>query len=96
LGGILVLFAGGELFVAGVPSLALALAISKIVTGLSVVSLGTNAPEVFMRLLAAIQGRDEVDLAASHGVGSTILVVLGPSAVMLPLLQVFLVESMIR
>jgi cation:H+ antiporter len=88
LAGILVLFAGGELFVAGATALALALGISQMVIGLTVVSLGTSAPELFVSLLAAIQGSDAVDLAASNVVGSNIfnvLVVLGLSAVIVPL-----------
>jgi cation:H+ antiporter len=88
LAGILVLFAGGELFVAGATALALALGVSQIVIGLTVVSLGTSAPELFVSLLAAVQGSDAVDLAASNVVGSNIfniLVVLGLSAVIVPL-----------
>ena len=88
LAGILVLFAGGELFVAGATALALALGVSQIVIGLTVVSLGTSAPELFVSLLAAVRGGDAVDLAASNVVGSNIfniLVVLGLSAVIVPL-----------
>lgn len=88
LGGILVLFAGGELFVAGSTALALALGVSQIVIGLTVVSLGTSAPELFVSLLSALQGSDAVDLAASNVVGSNIfniLMVLGLSAVIVPL-----------
>ncbi len=86
--GIGVLFAGGELFVAGASWLALTLGVSQIVIGLTVVSLGTSAPELFVSLLAVIQGSDAVDLAASNVVGSNIfniLVVLGLSAVIVPL-----------
>jgi cation:H+ antiporter len=88
LAGILVLFAGGELFVAGATCLALVLGVSQIVIGLTVVSLGTSAPELFVSLLAALRGSDAVNLAASNVVGSNIfniLVVLGLSAVILPL-----------
>jgi cation:H+ antiporter len=88
LAGIAVLFGGGELFVAGSTCLALALGVSQIVIGLTVVSLGTSAPELFVSLLAAIQGSDAVDLATSNVVGSNIfniLVVLGLSAMIVPL-----------
>jgi cation:H+ antiporter len=88
LAGILVLFAGGELFVAGATCLALALGVSQIVIGLTVVSLGTSAPELFVSVLAALQGGDAADLATSNVVGSNIfnvLVVLGLSAVIVPL-----------
>jgi cation:H+ antiporter len=42
--GILTLFGGGELFVAGSVALSLLLGIPQIVIGLTVVSLGTSAP----------------------------------------------------
>ena len=42
--GILVLFGGGELFVAGSVALSLLLGIPQLVIGLTVVSLGTSAP----------------------------------------------------
>ena len=42
--GIVLLFGGGELFVAGSSALALLLGIPQIVIGLTVVSLGTSAP----------------------------------------------------
>ena len=84
--GIALLFAGGELFVAGSVAVALLLRIPQIVIGLTVVSLGTSAPELFVSLLSTIQGN--ADLAVSNVVGSNIfnvLVVLGLSAAVVPL-----------
>jgi len=90
--GIGLLFGGGELFVAGSVALSLLLGIPQIVIGLTVVSLGTSAPELFVSLISTIQanlgmaGGD--DLAISNVVGSNIfnvLVVLGLSAVVTPL-----------
>ncbi|MEA5390109.1 calcium/sodium antiporter [Cyanobium gracile UHCC 0139] len=84
--GILVLFGGGELFVAGSVALSLLLGIPQLVIGLTVVSLGTSAPELFVSLLSTIQG--DADLAVSNVVGSNIfniLVVLGASAAIVPL-----------
>jgi len=84
--GILVLFGGGELFVAGSTALALLLGIPQIVIGLTVVSLGTSAPELFVSLLSTLQGNDAI--AVSNVVGSNIfnvLVVLGMSALVVPL-----------
>jgi cation:H+ antiporter len=84
--GIVLLFAGGELFVAGSVAVALILGIPQIVIGLTVVSLGTSAPELFVSLLSTLQGGD--DLAVSNVVGSNIfnvLVVLGLSAAVVPL-----------
>lgn len=88
LAGIGVLFAGGELFVAGATSIALLLGIPQIVVGLTVVSLGTSAPELFVSLLSLLQGGEATALAASNVVGSNIfnvLVVLGLSALVMPL-----------
>ncbi|MCP9850190.1 calcium/sodium antiporter [Cyanobium sp. Morenito 9A2] len=87
--GILLLFGGGELFVAGSVALSLLLGIPQLVIGLTVVSLGTSAPELFVSLLATTQGGSGGDaLAVSNIVGSNIfnvLVVLGASAVVMPL-----------
>ena len=84
--GILVLFGGGELFVAGSVALSLLLGIPQLVIGLTVVSLGTSTPELFVSVLSTIQG--DADLAVSNVVGSNIfniLVVLGASAAIVPL-----------
>ena len=84
--GILLLFGGGELFVAGSSALALLLGIPQIVIGLTVVSLGTSAPELFVSLISTFQGGDAI--AVSNVVGSNIfnaLVVLGLSALVVPL-----------
>ncbi|MEY4359779.1 MAG: hypothetical protein RLZZ631_1265 [Cyanobacteriota bacterium] len=87
--GILLLFGGGELFVAGSVALSLLLGIPQIVIGLTVVSMGTSAPELFVSLLSTIQGGPGGDaIAVTNIVGSNIfnvLVVLGASAVVMPL-----------
>ena len=87
--GIALLFGGGELFVAGSVAISLLLGIPQIVIGLTVVSLGTSAPELFVSLFSTIQGGAGGDaLAVSNIVGSNIFnisVVLGASAVVMPL-----------
>jgi cation:H+ antiporter len=90
--GIALLFGGGELFVAGSVALSLMLGIPQIVIGLTVVSLGTSAPELFVSLISTIQGNLGIagadNLAVSNVVGSNIfnvLVVLGLSALIVPL-----------
>jgi cation:H+ antiporter len=87
--GILLLFAGGELFVAGSVALSLLFGIPQIVIGLTVVSMGTSAPELFVSLLSTIQGGAGGDaIAVSNVVGSNIfnvLIVLGASAAVMPL-----------
>jgi len=84
--GIALLFGGGELFVAGSVALSLLLGIPQIVIGLTVVSMGTSAPELFVSLLSTIQGNLGVagadNLAVSNIVGSNIfngVVVLAPA-----------------
>lgn len=84
--GIALLFGGGELFVQGSIALAVIFGIPQLVIGLTVVSLGTSAPELFVSLNSVFQGSDA--LALSNVVGSNIfnvMVVLGSSALVLPL-----------
>ena len=84
--GILLLFGGGELFIQGSVALALILGIPQLVIGLTIVSLGTSAPELFVSLNSFFSGSDS--LALSNIVGSNIfnvMVVLGGSALLQPL-----------
>ena len=84
--GIGLLFGGGELFVQGSIAMAVIFGIPQLVIGLTVVSLGTSAPELFVSLSSVLQGADT--LAVSNVVGSNIfnvMVVLGSSALVLPL-----------
>ena len=84
--GIALLFGGGELFVQGAVTLSLIFGIPQLVIGLTVVSLGTSAPELFVSLSSVTQGFDA--LAVSNVVGSNIfnvMVVLGSSALVMPL-----------
>ena len=84
--GIGLLFGGGELFVQGSVTAALILGIPQLIIGLTIVSLGTSAPELFVSISSVIKGSDA--LAVSNVVGSNIfniLVVLGLSALVLPL-----------
>ena len=84
--GIGLLFTGGEFFVQGSIGIALIFGIPQIVIGLTVVALGTSAPELFVSLSSVIKGSDAI--AVSNVVGSNIfniLVVLGSSALIVPL-----------
>ena len=86
IGGILLLFLGGDQFVKGSVTLATLCRIPQLVIGLTVVSFGTSAPELFVSVSSILQGAD--DLAVSNVVGSNIfniLVVLGCSALVFPL-----------
>ena len=84
--GILLLFGGGEFFIQGSVALALILGIPQLVIGLTIVSLGTSAPELFVSVNSSLNGSD--GLALSNIVGSNIfnvMVVLGASALLRPL-----------
>jgi cation:H+ antiporter len=85
--GFVVLVGGGELLVRGASQLALAMKISPLVVGLTVVAFGTSAPELAVSLQAAFQ--NQADIAVGNVVGSNIvniLFILGLSAAVAPLL----------
>lgn len=84
--GLVILVGGAELLVRGASRFALALGISPLVIGLTVVAFGTSAPELSVSVNAALQGQAE--LAIGNVVGSNvfnILLILGLSAVVTPL-----------
>ncbi len=84
--GLIALVLGAELLVRGASRLALALGISPLVVGLTVVAFGTSSPELAVSVQAAWSGR--VDIALGNVVGSNIinvLFILGLSALIVPL-----------
>jgi cation:H+ antiporter len=84
--GIALLAAGGEALVRGAVSLARLLRMSTVVIGLTIVAMGTSAPELAASLTAALQGRG--DIAMGNVVGSNIFniaVIVGVSALLLPI-----------
>lgn len=85
--GFVVLIGGGEFLVRGASRLAGLAGVSPLVIGLTVVSLGTSAPELAVSLKAILSG--EPNLAVGNVVGSNIvnvLLVLGASAIVAPLM----------
>ncbi len=87
IGGLVLLVAGGEALVRGASTLAQRVGISPLVVGLVVVSAATSAPELAVTVGAVLRG--EPDLALGNVVGSNIvniLLILGISALVLPLL----------
>lgn len=85
--GIVVLIAGGEALVRGASAIATRLGIAPLVVGLVVVSAATSAPELSVTIGAVLAG--DPSLAVGNVVGSNIanvLLVLGISALILPLL----------
>ena len=80
-GGLIVLMAGGSVLVRGATALALRFNISTLVVGVTVVSFGTSAPELFISLNAALASHG--DIVFGNVIGSNIAnlaLVLGVSA----------------
>lgn len=85
--GFIVLIWSADLFVAGAASIAENLGLSPIVIGLTIVSLGTSAPEVLISLTAALAGSGE--LAIGNAIGSNIAnvaLVFGATLLVAPLM----------
>lgn len=84
--GVGVLYFGAEWLVRGATRLAGALGVSPIVIGLTVVSMGTSAPELVVCLVAALRGN--ADLAIGNVMGSNLAnigLILGLTAMIRPL-----------
>jgi len=84
--GFLVLFKSADQFVIGSVATAKNLNISPMVVGLTVVALGTSAPEIFVAVAASL--RDEPELAVGNAIGSNIAnmgMVMGITALIVPL-----------
>jgi cation:H+ antiporter len=86
LAGLALLTVGAELLVRGAAALALALRVSPLVVGLTIVAYGTSAPEMVVSVQSSLQG--QADIAVGNVVGSNIfnvLFILGVSALITPL-----------
>ena len=84
--GFLVLFYSADQFVTGSAATAINLRISPMIIGLTVVALGTSAPEIFVAVAASLKG--EPELAIGNAIGSNIAnmgMVLGITAILVPL-----------
>ena len=84
--GLGLLVAGGELLVRGASGIAAAAGVSRLVIGLTIVSVGTSAPEMLVSVYASVTGNP--DIAVANIVGSNIfnvLFILGACAVLRPL-----------
>jgi cation:H+ antiporter len=84
--GLLVLIASGEVLVRSAAGIALKAAISPMIVGLTIVSIGTSAPELFASISAAINGSP--GLALGNVIGSNIAnitLVLGITALIYPI-----------
>ncbi|MEX2463164.1 MAG: calcium/sodium antiporter [Balneolaceae bacterium] len=84
--GLLLMIFGAELLVKGASRLALALKISPLVVGLTVVAFGTSSPELAISIESSLSGQEGITFGTV--VGSNIfnvLFILGISALILPL-----------
>ena len=70
IGGLVVLVAGGELLVQNASALALKAKVSPLVVGLTIVAMGTSAPELFASVQAAWAG--EGSIAIGNVLGSNV------------------------
>lgn len=86
LGGLILLFFGGEGLVRGSVALADRFGISKIVVGMIIVGFGTSAPELLVSVQAALAGSP--DISIGNVVGSNIanvLLIIGVAALIAPI-----------
>lgn len=86
--GLVGLYFGGEGLVRGAVSIAERMGVSKLVIGLTIVGMGTSAPELLVSLKAALGGSS--DIALGNVVGSNIaniLLILGASAIVYPIMS---------
>ena len=85
-GGMVLLIKGADFFVEGASKIAKMMKIPSLVIGLTLVSIGTSAPEFAVSLTASLQGAN--DLSFGNIVGSNIFntfVVIGVSSIFTPL-----------
>ncbi|MDQ0459058.1 cation:H+ antiporter [Clostridium sardiniense] len=85
--GFILLIKGADIFVDGSSSIAKKIGIPSVIVGLTIVSLGTSAPELAVSSISALQGNNGI--AIGNVLGSNIfntLVVLGGTAIAMPLI----------
>lgn len=83
--GIGALAVAARFVVSGAEEIAISLGVPELIVGLTIVALGTSAPEIVTTVIAALKGRR--DLAVGNAVGSNIfniLLVLGASTTLAP------------
>ena len=86
IGGFVVLAWSADRFVIGAAAIACNLNVSPLIIGLTIVSIGTSAPEILVSGMAALQGN--TGLSVGNALGSNIInigLVLGITALIIPL-----------
>lgn len=85
--GFALLIKGADIFVDGASSLAKKMGIPPVIVGLTIVSIGTSAPELAVSLISALNGSNNI--AIGNVIGSNIfniLMVLGVTTIILPII----------
>ncbi|EAR10149.1 calcium/sodium antiporter [Reinekea blandensis] len=84
--GLIFLVLSADRFVAGAAALANNLGVPHLIIGVTIVSLGTSAPEIIAAIFAALEGR--IELAMGNAIGSNVAnigLVLGITALVAPI-----------
>jgi len=84
--GLILLTWGADRFVSGAAAAAKKLGVTPLLIGLTILALGTSAPEILVSVLSALQG--EPDLAIGNAIGSNIVnvgLVLGIVCILQPI-----------
>ncbi|WP_300902820.1 calcium/sodium antiporter [uncultured Clostridium sp.] len=84
--GFFLLIKGADIFVSGASNISKKLGIPSVIVGLTIVSLGTSAPELAVSIISSIKGSNE--LAVGNVLGSNLfntLMVLGVTTIIMPL-----------
>lgn len=85
--GFVLLIKGADIFVDGAAAIAKKFGIPSIIVGLTIVSLGTSAPELSVSLVSSLQGTNEITLG--NVLGSNIfntLMVIGITSIIMPIM----------
>ncbi|MDB2415233.1 calcium/sodium antiporter [Rickettsiales bacterium] len=86
IGGLALLFFGGEALIRGAVAMAKDLGISPFVIGLTIVAYGTSSPELVVSVQAALDGHPDIALGNVIGSNlSNILCVMGITAIIYPI-----------
>ena len=86
LAGLVMIITGAEFLVKGASGIARKAGISEFIIGLSIVAIGTSAPEMVVSLIGAFEGNS--DVSAGNVLGSNIfngLLILGTTALLMPI-----------
>ena len=83
IGGLIVLWKSADLLVAGAVGLAWRLGVSPLIVGLTIVAMGTSAPEVAASIVAAIRGAGDIAVGNVYGSNIANLALVGGLAALI-------------